>query len=629
MIFKKDSFIYEFLQNFFLFVLLPYALLLTGVSVLAYTGISSAALAEISSYAYGFCGLSFIVITAGAFFLGASVMKPIKALSEMARELSKGNTGVKTEPARRDEIGELQKSFITFSKVFNEREKMKSTFSRYISDYIADEVLTENLGQALADYRNVTILFSDIRGFTTVSETIEPKDLFNILNMYFDQMIDIVLKNRGVINKFIGDAMMILYNAPTLCENAEIMAIITGLEMNRNLRDFNNKFTKKYGISIEIGIGINSGQVIAGNIGSEKRMEYTVIGDNVNVSSRLQTIAKGGEIVISESVARSAKYVFTLIDLGEIELKGKKQLIRVYRVGENLPYEKIKQNLTNADPVICHLSMIALGRIERLSLENDLMPLLKNGDEKIRTMALDLIVRNFKAKAEECIMFLLQNDKSEYVKTYAIDQIGKLNLVRFANFLTQQYLSTDSLRLRGATIDCLQSLNDEKIKDRIVKNCKFENPQISETVSRALNKYPALNVYASIEQMISDDSGEEEQKLGVYMLCQFGLSSKVDLLNKLFKECHNDEIRRLVVTSFLKIGNCRTVIFLLKNLNGFEKETLNNAYKVIAHLISKFHESDYKYDISVQIQLDIIKSIILSSEGKNFEKLKVALIKNK
>ncbi|HNY13682.1 MAG TPA: adenylate/guanylate cyclase domain-containing protein, partial [Candidatus Wallbacteria bacterium] len=304
MTFKKDSFINEFFQNFFIFVLLPYTLLLSAVIFFAYISISSAAFAEIANYVYGFCAFSFIFMAAGAFFLGSSVTRPIKALSNIARELSKGNTSVKIDDTRHDEIGELQKSFINFSKLFNEREKMKSTFSRYISDYIADEVLTENIGQTLADYRNVTILFSDIRGFTTVSETIEPKDLFNILNMYFDQMIDIVLKNRGVINKFIGDAMMVLYNAPTLCENAEIMAIITGLEMNRNLRDFNNKFTKKYGIGIEIGIGINSGQVIAGNIGSEKRMEYTVIGDNVNVSSRLQTIAKGGEIVISESVAR-------------------------------------------------------------------------------------------------------------------------------------------------------------------------------------------------------------------------------------------------------------------------------------------------------------------------------------
>ncbi|HOT78286.1 MAG TPA: adenylate/guanylate cyclase domain-containing protein, partial [Candidatus Wallbacteria bacterium] len=346
---------------------------------------------------------------------------------------------------------------------------MKSTFSRYISDYIADEILTEDLAtQFLAEYRNVTILFSDIRGFTTLSETLEPKDLFDVLNHYFDQMIDIVIKNNGVINKFIGDAIMVLYNAPRLCENADIMAIITAIEMNRRLAEFNLKHTRKYGVTLGIGVGINSGQVVAGNIGSEKRMEYTVIGDTVNVSSRLQSVAKAGEIVISENIFKSAQYVFELSDMGEIELKGKRQPLRVYKVAGELTYEKIKENLKSEDPEILQLSLIALGRVEKLSLENDLMPLLKNGYEKIRFMALELIIEKFKAKAEECIMYVLQNDKSEFVKVFAIDKIGALGLSRFANFLAQQYLAANSLRLKGAVINCLYNLKEPRLKERII-----------------------------------------------------------------------------------------------------------------------------------------------------------------
>ncbi len=574
--------------------------------------------------------LSVALSAAGGFMVSRNVTAPVTQLVAMAKKIQKGENDFTPLERADEEIGYLQKSFISFSKVLSERELMKSTFSRYISDYIADEILTEDLAtQFLAEYRNVTILFSDIRGFTTLSETLEPKDLFDVLNHYFDQMIDIVIKNNGVINKFIGDAIMVLYNAPRLCENADIMAIITAIEMNRRLAEFNLKHTRKYGVTLGIGVGINSGQVVAGNIGSEKRMEYTVIGDTVNVSSRLQSVAKAGEIVISENIFKSAQYVFELSDMGEIELKGKRQPLRVYKVAGELTYEKIKENLKSEDPEILQLSLIALGRVEKLSLENDLMPLLKNGYEKIRFMALELIIEKFKAKAEECIMYVLQNDKSEFVKVFAIDKIGALGLSRFANFLAQQYLAANSLRLKGAVINCLYNLKEPRLKERIISQCAFENKQVMEEVKNVFEKYSKLDLYETLETMLSENASLVEQKLAVYLLCNLGLSTKAELLNKMFRDCRDDELRKLVVAAFLKIGSCRSVIFLLKNLNKFEKEILNNAYKVIAHLIGKYHAEEYKHDLSVQIQLDIIKSLILSSEGKNFEKLKVALIKNK
>jgi adenylate cyclase len=574
--------------------------------------------------------VSLIVTAAGAFFASKKSSDPVLGLVSLAKKIQKGESGFTADPDAADEIAYLQKSFISFSKVLNERELMKSTFSRYISDYIADEILTEDSAtQFLAEYRNVTILFSDIRGFTTLSESLEPKDLFDVLNHYFDQMIDIVIKNNGVINKFIGDAIMVLYNAPRLCENAGIMAIITAVEMNRRLGEFNQKYTKKYGVTLGIGIGINSGQVVAGNIGSEKRMEYTVIGDTVNVSSRLQTVAKAGEIAISENVFKSAQYVFELSDMGEIELKGKRQPLRVYKVTGDLAYAKIKENLKSEDAEVLQLSLIALGRVEKLSLENDLMPILKNNYEKIRFMALELIIEKFKQKAEECVMYVLQNDKSEFVKTFAIDKIGALGLTRFANFLAQQYLACQSLRLKGAVIHCLHNLKEPKLKERILSQCAFENQQIMDEIKAIFEKYSKLDLYETLETMLSENVSISERKLGVYLMCNLGLSTKAELLNKLFRDCRDDELRKLVVAAFLKIGSCKSVIFLLKNLNKFEKEILNSAYKVVAHLIGKYHADEYKHDLSVQIELDIIKSLILSSEGKNFEKLKVALIKNK
>lgn len=626
--FNKNSLAWKISYNIIAHLVVPNALVFAAFYAFAIWGAP-----EGFSPAVVFIAAALIVAAvngAGCFLLSKKMFVPINDLVCLAKEIQNGDLDAPPKIDEIEEISYLQKSFISFSKVLSEREKMKSTFSRYISDYIADEILTEGLpGRFLAEYRTVTILFSDIRGFTTLSESLEPKDLFDILNQYFDRMIDIVIKNNGVINKFIGDAIMVLYNAPKLCEYAEIMAIITALDMNRDLVEFNERYTKKYGINLGIGIGINSGQVVAGNVGSEKRMEYTVIGDTVNVSSRLQSVARAGEIVISENVARHAKYVFELSDMGEIELKGKRQPLRVYKVSGDLSHEKIIQNIKSNDSDIVQLSLIALGRVEKLNLDNELMPLLKNSSEKIRLMALELIVKRFKTKAEECIMYVLQNDKSEQVKIYAIEQIGALGLLRFANFLSAQYLSSESLRIRGAVVDCLYRLNEPGLKSKILGQCKPETRQLIDEINMIFEKYPKADLYETIRNMLLENAPLGEQKLGVYLLCNLGLSKQADFLNKLFRDCRDDELRKLVVTAYLKIGNCKNVIFMLKNLNKFEKETLNSAYKVIAHLIGKYHADEFKHDLTVRIQLDIIKSLILSSEGKNFEKLKVALIKNK
>lgn len=622
---EPSKLINKVIKDIFLIAIIPYGII-AGLLLKYYIQVTDDNF--LASFAALF--LTFLIITliatAVAFF---KITGPLKTLAVTAREISKGNTDIKILPTRDDEIGEMQKSLLTLSKLYVEKQKMKSTFSKYMSDLIADEILTEELeGRFLAEYRNVTILFSDIRGFTTFSEKLEPRELLDILNNYFDQMINIIMKNGGVINKFIGDAMMVLYNAPNLCEYSEIKAIISAIEMNGKLREFNSKYTQKYGFNLEIGTGINSGQVVSGNVGSEKRMEYTVIGDNVNISSRLQSVAKGGEIIISEPVYKFAKYVFKFKDMGEIELKGKKQPLRLYKFDGNLDYDTIKNNLKNGLPDVGQLSMIALGRLDKLSLELDLMPELKNQNEKIRIMALDLIIERYKNKAEECIMYILQNDKSDFVKIYAINKLGDPGYARFINFLAHEYLNTDNLRLRGATIECLHKLKDDKLKERVLKTCKFETAEITKEIENVFAKYSKLNLYETIETLISDESSVHEKKIGAYVLCNLGLYMKVDILNKLFKD-GNDELRKIVVSAFLKIGTCKTVIFLLKNLNKFEKDTLNNAYKVIANLIGKYYGDEYKYDFAVQMQLDIIKSLILSSDGKNYEKLKVALIKNK
>jgi PAS domain S-box-containing protein len=181
--------------------------------------------------------------------------------------------------------------------------KIKSTFKKYVSENIVDELLQNDSLLELGGAQNdVCVLFSDIRGFTALSETMKPSEVVYLLNTYFEAMIDVVFAHNGTLDKIIGDELMVLYGVPIKNENDSQNAVNTAIEMFKALEKFNKQIEKEKLPKLKIGIGINYGKVVSGNIGSEKQMNYTVIGDAVNLAARLCSHAKSGQIVISESV---------------------------------------------------------------------------------------------------------------------------------------------------------------------------------------------------------------------------------------------------------------------------------------------------------------------------------------
>lgn len=178
----------------------------------------------------------------------------------------------------------------------------------------------------------VTTLFSDIRGFTRMSENMLPIDVVKTLNAYFDLMIDVVFKHNGTLDKIIGDELMVIYGAPIHGHDDTKRALLTAIEMQKLLIDF-NAARKEMGMSpIEIGIGINRGKTIAGNIGSKEQMNYTVIGDAVNLASRLCSNANAGQILVSEAVVLEVeKYgIFDFEKLQAIMVKGKEKEVQIF-----------------------------------------------------------------------------------------------------------------------------------------------------------------------------------------------------------------------------------------------------------------------------------------------------------
>jgi PAS domain S-box-containing protein len=227
-----------------------------------------------------------------------------------------------------DENNEFSGLVLAFEDLSNVN-KIKSTFKKYVSENIVDELLNTEQSLELGGGKNkVCMLFCDIRGFTAMSERMNPEDVVSLLNNYFQAMIDVVFENNGTLDKIIGDELMVLYGVPIESENDPQKAVNTAKEMFVKLEEFNRNNSSKGYPEIKVGIGINYGEVISGNIGSDRQMNYTVIGDNVNLAARLCSHAKPGQIVISKSVFESLDDKSGFKIMNPIVLKGKSKKVQ-------------------------------------------------------------------------------------------------------------------------------------------------------------------------------------------------------------------------------------------------------------------------------------------------------------
>jgi adenylate cyclase len=223
------------------------------------------------------------------------------------------------------------------NKQLNERaqqEKAKRTnFERYFTPQLAERIASSEGATRLGgDKREVTVLFSDIRGFTALSETMPPSEMATLLTDYFTEMVECVFNNDGTLDKFIGDAVMAQWGAPIGSPEDPDKAMKAAIEMMEELAKLNKKWVAEGRPGLQIGIGINHGEAFAGNIGSEKRLEYTVIGDTVNTASRLCSAAGPGEILISEDMKKVLSKKPKLVECPPMELKNKTQPVKVFKV---------------------------------------------------------------------------------------------------------------------------------------------------------------------------------------------------------------------------------------------------------------------------------------------------------
>lgn len=215
------------------------------------------------------------------------------------------------------------------------RKKIFSMLSSKVSAEVAKELLKADEDVLSARKQNVSIFFSDIRNFTTLSENInDPQKLINILNKYMQPMVESITEHKGTVDKFIGDAIMAYWNAPIELNNHADLALQSAIDQLKKLKELNVKLNKEFGITLEIGIGINSGGCIVGEMGTKGRSDYTLIGDNVNLASRVESLTKkyNSKIIITEFTKELLKETYTLRKLDTLAVKGRKEKTTIYEV---------------------------------------------------------------------------------------------------------------------------------------------------------------------------------------------------------------------------------------------------------------------------------------------------------
>jgi class 3 adenylate cyclase len=284
---------------------------------------------------YGVAGLiSILFILALIRFISGKTVRTIQVISRAAENVAKGNYGRPLQSKTADEIGQLITSFNKMVEGLKERDFIEKTFGRYMDQEIAKELLSRPEAIRLGgEKREVAILMSDIRNFTSLSESLNPEGTIRVINQYFSYMIEAIQKHRGIIVDFFGDGVLAFFEPlGNPVEAVARQAVRCGLDMQESMKRFNKEMEAEGLPEFQMGIGINVGDAVVGNIGSELRAKYGIVGPAVNITNRIQAESKGGQILVSESVCRYLSRDLRIKSSFEVLLKGVKEKGTLFEV---------------------------------------------------------------------------------------------------------------------------------------------------------------------------------------------------------------------------------------------------------------------------------------------------------
>jgi adenylate cyclase len=288
-------------------------------------------------------------VVAGVIFV-ALLVGPLRRLRHGVERLRDGDLSVRVPPTSADEVGELTRAFNEMGDSLQQKQRIQNAFGRYVNDYVLNQLLEGPEEEALAGMeREVTVLFCDIRGFTHISEGMKASRVVALLHEIFQLVSDRILENGGTIDKFIGDSVMAYFGAPVAQPDHALRAVQASIDIIRSIDARNVPIREGRDpslVPVEVGIGVHSGVVVVGNIGSDRRTDYTAVGDAVNVAHRLEKLARPGEVLVSEAVQRAVRAEHRLRFEGERQLSGREEPVHVYSLDLERPEPALEAGTT-------------------------------------------------------------------------------------------------------------------------------------------------------------------------------------------------------------------------------------------------------------------------------------------
>ncbi|MDZ7608586.1 MAG: adenylate/guanylate cyclase domain-containing protein [Cyclobacteriaceae bacterium] len=248
------------------------------------------------------------------------------------------HTEQKLQQAREEELKrllEIKKANLKLNRLIAKQNKTLDLFTKYVPEPIVKKILAQSRQEMKeGEQLEVGLLFCDIRNFTSLAEDLSPNQVVHVLNMYYSKMSEVIKKHNGVVNQFVGDEIFVSFGAPVPIENPEISAVRCAVDMIKKLKEINKSLSDIVKHTVVVGIGINFGWIIAGNLGSDDRLSYSITGDAVNTAKRIESLTRGipNAILISENVYLKTKDVINVKPWGEIEMKGKHNTVNVYQI---------------------------------------------------------------------------------------------------------------------------------------------------------------------------------------------------------------------------------------------------------------------------------------------------------
>ncbi len=275
-----------------------------------------------------------LLLVLASVLVARSIARPLRRMSRETVKVADGNLDIDLSDIRSsDEVGQLARAFSHMTEGLKDRERIKDTFGRYLTQEVVKRLLESKDGLKLGgEIREISIMMSDLRGFTALSATLRPDQVIRFLNRYLGKMVEIILDHRGIIDEIIGDGILAFFGAPEDLENHPELAVACALKMQVAMEEINPRNEADGLPHLEMGVAVNTGEVVVGNIGSEKRAKYGAVGSQVNFTGRVESFTVGGQVLISEATYERLRDKLDIRNTLEVEMKGISGKAKLYDV---------------------------------------------------------------------------------------------------------------------------------------------------------------------------------------------------------------------------------------------------------------------------------------------------------